>query len=82
MTQPLGNCPGCGTDEPFEKVHPGDCPDVDGACPEWACVECGAGVFMGTVIAGPMVGDTVAGDTVIAVPVAAGAPVGPSVRAA
>jgi hypothetical protein len=46
MTQPLGNCPGCGTDEPFEQVHPGTCPDVDGECPEWACVACGAGVFM------------------------------------
>jgi hypothetical protein len=53
MTQPLGNCPGCGGDEPFERVHPGRpagdrCPDVDGECPEWVCVGCGAGVFMGT----------------------------------
>jgi hypothetical protein len=77
MTQPLGNCPGCGTDEPFEQVHPGDCPDVDGECPEWACVECGAGVFMGTVLAGPVITSTV-----IVAPVTAGAPVGPSVRAA
>jgi len=72
MTQPLGNCPGCGTDEPFEQVHPGDCPDVDGECPEWGCVECGAAVFMGTVITG----------TMIAAPVTAVAPVRPSVRAA
>ena len=52
MTQPLGNCPGCGADEPFEQVHPGECPDVGGECPEWACIACGAGVFMGTVVIG------------------------------
>ncbi len=48
MTRPLGNCPGCGGDEPFEQVHVnGECPDTDGDCPEWACSACGAGVFMG-----------------------------------
>jgi hypothetical protein len=52
MTQPLGNCPECGGDEPFEQVHDGlqageRCPDVDGECPEWVCTGCGAGVFMG-----------------------------------
>jgi hypothetical protein len=52
MTQPLGNCPDCGADEPFEQVHAGACPDVAGECPEWACVVCGAGVIMGTVITG------------------------------
>ena len=53
MTQPLGNCPGCGGDEPFGQVHAGAwCPDADGECPEWACPACGAGVFMGTVITG------------------------------
>jgi hypothetical protein len=57
MTQPLGNCPGCGGDEPFEQFHPGGqaasrCPDTRGECPEWACPACGAGVFMGTVIIG------------------------------
>jgi hypothetical protein len=52
MTQPLGNCPGCGADEPFEQVHQGECPDVGGECPEWACLSCGAGVIMGTVIMG------------------------------
>ena len=57
MTQPLGNCPGCGADEPFEQVHPGECPDVDGECPEWACVACGAGVVMGTVIMGTVTPD-------------------------
>ncbi|TVZ03409.1 hypothetical protein EAS64_23720 [Trebonia kvetii] len=57
MTQPLGNCPGCGGDEPFEQVHPGRhagdrCPDVDGECPEWVCLGCGAAVVMGTVFMG------------------------------
>jgi hypothetical protein len=55
MTQPLGNCPGCGGDEPFEQVHPGQhagdrCPDADGECPEWVCTGCGAGVFMGSTV--------------------------------
>ena len=53
MTQPLGNCPGCGGDEPFEQVHAVNCPDAadsaDG-CPEWACTGCGAAVIMGTAI--------------------------------
>jgi hypothetical protein len=48
MSQPLGNCPGCGGDEPFEQIHAGECPDVGGECPEWACVACGAAVIMGT----------------------------------
>ena len=52
MTQPLGNCPDCGADEPFEQVHEGVCPDVVGECPEWACLACGAGVIMGTVFSG------------------------------
>jgi Protein of unknown function (DUF3000) len=48
MSQPLGNCPGCGGDEPFEQVHPGECPDAGGGeCPEWACTGCGAAVIMG-----------------------------------
>jgi hypothetical protein len=52
MTQPLGNCPDCGADEPFEQVHTGVCPDVVGECPEWACAGCGAGVIMGSVFSG------------------------------
>jgi hypothetical protein len=53
MTQPLGKCPGCGGDEPFEQVHAShQCPDNGGECTEWACSTCGAGVFMGTVIIG------------------------------
>ena len=74
MTQPLGNCPGCGGDEPFEQVHANDrCPDTGGECPEWACSACGAGVFMGTVSTGtPLAG----------VGEAASAPARQSVRAA
>jgi hypothetical protein len=49
MSQPVGNCPGCGGDEPFEQIHPGECPDTGDECPEWACTACGAGVIMGTV---------------------------------
>ena len=57
MTQPLGNCPGCGGDEPFEQVHPGahaddQCPDTDGECTEWVCSACGTGVFMGIMTMG------------------------------
>jgi hypothetical protein len=50
MTQPLGNCPGCGADEPFEQIHAGECPDAGGECPEWACTGCGAGLVMNTVV--------------------------------
>jgi hypothetical protein len=53
MTQPLGNCPGCGGDEPFEQVHANvRCPDTRGECLEWVCLACGAGVFMGTMVTG------------------------------
>jgi hypothetical protein len=47
MSQPVGNCPGCGGDEPFEQIHAGVCPDTGTECLEWACVSCGAAVFMG-----------------------------------
>jgi hypothetical protein len=47
---PLGNCPGCGGDQPFEQIHPVGCPDADGGeCQEWACTECGAGVIAGLI---------------------------------
>lgn len=66
MTRPLGNCPGCGGDEPFEQVHAGfgaddRCPDPDpgGECQEWACSACGAGVFMATVTMGIFAAGTV-----------------------
>ena len=66
MTQPLGRCPACGDDEPFEQVHPGmpadeQCPDAGGECPEWVCPGCGAGVFMGTVIIGTSAAGTTPG---------------------
>jgi hypothetical protein len=65
MTQPLGNCPGCGGDEPFEQVHAEDrCPDTGGECPEWACSACGAGVFMGTLTMGTPTAGTVEVTTV------------------
>jgi hypothetical protein len=50
MSQPIGNCPDCGNDQPFEPIHASECPDSDGGeCPEWACTACGAAVIMGTV---------------------------------
>lgn len=52
MSQPIGNCPGCGSDQPFEQIHLGACPDTGAQCPEWACVECGAAVIMGAATAG------------------------------
>ena len=68
MTQPLGDCPGCGAAEAFEQVHPGwetdrvvagqGCPDLAAGaagCTEWVCSGCGAGVFMGTMITGSSV---------------------------
>jgi hypothetical protein len=74
MTQPLGDCPGCGGDQPFEQVHADEhCPDTGGECPEWVCSTCGAGVFMGTVSMGTPV--TGAGE-------AASVPARQSVRAA
>ena len=66
MTQPIGNCPGCDGDEPFEQVHADDqCPDANGECPEWVCSACGAGVFMGTMIIGT---PTAGSDEVTTVP--------------
>jgi hypothetical protein len=51
MSLPLGDCPGCGGDQPFEQIHPaGECPDAPGGeCPEWTCTSCGAAVIMGAV---------------------------------
>jgi len=72
---PLGNCPGCAADDPFEQVHPAGCPDVAGECPEWACPVCGAAVFMGTVVMGTII----VGSAAVTVPEVAA---GQSVRAA
>ncbi|HEX6453839.1 MAG TPA: hypothetical protein VF060_30800 [Trebonia sp.] len=80
MIQPVGNCPGCGGDEPFEQIHAGTCPDTDGECPEWACVSCGAAVIMGTV---PAAGVSVAAERAAADQAAIEhAAVGHTVRAA
>jgi hypothetical protein len=61
MSQPLGGCPECGGDQPFQQVHAvaGECPDVPGGdCPEWACQACGAAVIMGTLpVASPVLAD-------------------------
>jgi hypothetical protein len=64
MSQPLGGCPECGGDQPFQQVHAvaGECPDVPGGdCPEWACQACGAAVIMGTlpVLASPVLASPV-----------------------
>jgi hypothetical protein len=74
MSQPLGNCPGCEGDEPFEQIHAGDCPDAGGDCPEWACTGCGAAVIMGTALT------AVAGGAAPAAyrPVRAALPTGPA----
>jgi hypothetical protein len=84
MTQPLGNCPGCGTDEPFEQIHPGQCPDVAGECPEWTCTACGAGVIMGTgvTIDAAVIGTSVTGRVGDVPAGLESAPLEPSVRAA
>lgn len=79
MSQPVGNCPGCGGDEPFEQIHAGPCPDTGGDCPEWACVSCGAAVIMGTV---PVPGDSPASEGNTASGDADKAAAGRSVRAA
>ena len=64
MTQPLGNCPGCGGEEPFEQVHAdGWCPDDASECPEWMCAGCGAGVFLGLVITGAVGAGTASADS-------------------
>jgi hypothetical protein len=68
MSQPVGNCPGCGGGDPFEQIHAGTCPDTGGECPEWACASCGAAVIMGTVPGASAMdltaGQSVAGQTV------------------
>jgi hypothetical protein len=50
MIQVVRLCPGCASDQLFEQNHAaaGKCPDSpDGACPEWACTECGAALLIG-----------------------------------
>jgi len=50
-------CRECGQDQLFDQPHGSQegCPDAaDGDCPEWACTECGAALFVG--IPGPVAG--------------------------
>ena len=73
MSQPLGGCPECGGDQPFQQVHAvaGECPDVPGGdCPEWACQACGAAVIMGTLpgLASPVLASPVLASPVLARP--------------
>jgi hypothetical protein len=79
MSQPLGWCPDCGGDQPFEQVHAvaGECPDVPGGeCPEWACQDCGAAVIMGILpVADPVPTNPVLTNPVLASPVPARQPV-------
>jgi hypothetical protein len=52
MTEIVRYCPNCGWDRPLEQHHIGSgcCPDaVDGICPEWFCLTCGAAVILGDV---------------------------------
>lgn len=79
---PLGNCPECGGDQPFEQIHPGECPDIDsGECPEWLCVACGAAVIMGTVVGTAVASSAIAGTAVASTAIAGTAARAP-VRAA
>lgn len=53
MTEIIRNCPDCGEDRGFGQHHEESawCPDaVDGDCPEWYCLVCGATVLTGEII--------------------------------
>jgi len=52
MSEIIRRCPDCGQDRAFAQHHgePARCPDaVDGDCPEWYCLVCGATVLTGEV---------------------------------
>jgi hypothetical protein len=52
MTDIIWNCPDCGQDRAFAQHHEESawCPDaVDGDCPEWYCLMCGATVLTGEI---------------------------------
>ena len=61
MEHPTWPCPSCGQDTEFEQPACVDGHTVDGGeCPEWACVDCGAALVTGVVVAEPaVVADTV-----------------------
>jgi hypothetical protein len=53
MTEIIRNCPDCGQDRAFAQHHEAAawCPDaVDGDCPEWYCLACGATVLTGEIL--------------------------------
>lgn len=50
MIDDFRDCPGCGSEREFTRVHArsGRCPDSpDGVCPEWFCTGCGTGLLIG-----------------------------------
>jgi hypothetical protein len=52
MSEIIRRCPDCGQDRAFAQHHGESawCPDaVDGDCPEWYCLVCGATVLTGEV---------------------------------
>lgn len=52
MSEIVRRCPDCGRDRAFAQHHgnSGWCPDaVDGDCPEWYCLVCGATVVTGDI---------------------------------
>ena len=52
MAEIIRSCPDCGQDRAFAQHHGESawCPDaVDGDCPEWNCLMCGATVLTGEI---------------------------------
>ena len=52
MAEIIRSCPDCGQDRAFEQHHGESalCPDaVDGDCPEWYCLACGATMVTGEI---------------------------------
>ena len=92
MTQPLGGCPGCGGDEPFEQVHSGGLADcwrpagrsaADSECPDLAtgAAACAEWVCSGCG-AGVFMGTMITGISAAAVGRRTVAPARQSARAA
>ena len=53
MAEIIRSCPDCGQDRAFAQHHgeAARCPDaVDGDCPEWYCLVCGATVLTGQIL--------------------------------
>ncbi|HEV2377485.1 MAG TPA: hypothetical protein VGS19_35630 [Streptosporangiaceae bacterium] len=50
MDQMVRQCPDCGDERLFARVHDvaEGCPDSPGGtCPEWCCTDCGAALLIG-----------------------------------